>query len=111
MKLYGFEIETLVKEKNADKNIYKIVEIFLNAVNDWSTEIYSLESYEVRIRLLVGSPVNIFTLKKFKKNVDHQRNAWEAESVCQLLGIYEFYNEDFSLSAILQHLHDKLHSV
>lgn len=76
----------------------KIAEKILEAENDWGnwkTSVKNLNEFIIALEKEVGGTVTETSLnkllKKYNRNIS--QNAWEAESVCSLLAIFEFTKE------------------
>ncbi|MFD2907171.1 hypothetical protein ACFSX9_00340 [Flavobacterium ardleyense] len=67
-----------------------------------------LEDYELEVRNVIGDEVTRKSLELFLSNVDLSDNAWQAESLSQLLDIFNFYDKEISLNEILVDLKQKL---
>lgn len=87
-------------EENRFKNETdrKIAEKVLEAENDWGdwkTSVKNLNEFIIALEKEVGGTVTKTSLNKLLKKYNRNiaQNAWEAESVCSLLEIFEFTKE------------------
>ena len=76
----------------------KISEKILEAENDWGdwkTSVKNLNEFIIALEKEVGGTVTKTSLNKLLKRYNRNiaQNAWEAESVCSLLEIFEFTKE------------------
>ena len=76
----------------------KIAEKILEAENDWGdwkTSVKNLNEFIIALEKEVGGTVTKTSLNKLLKRYNRNiaQNAWEAESVCSLLEIFEFTKE------------------
>jgi hypothetical protein len=97
-------IEEIIDSGLSTKDDAQILKIFLAAVNDWPVNCSTLEEYADRVEETIRSLVTKQSLKNFLAGVDFQKHAWQAESITQLLQIYEFYDERKSLKEIINDL-------
>lgn len=99
-------------EKEVDK---KIAEKILEAENDWGdwkTSVKNLNEFIIVLKKEVGGTVTKTSLnkllKKYNRNIN--QNAWEAESVCSLLEIFELANSD-DLSSVFIDLSNRINEI
>lgn len=90
----------------------KIAEKILEAENDWGdwkTSVKNLNEFILVLENEVGGVVTKISLNKLLKkyNQNITQNAWEAESVCSLLEIFEFTKE-IELRKIFNELTEKI---
>ena len=94
----------LFRESKKIGSTVEVINILLRAVNDWPNQISTLEEYEGNIQKLFGGPVTRVNLNAFLKKVDYSKSAWEAESLSQLVEVFNYYDEGKSLAEILSDL-------
>lgn len=86
----------------------EIINILLATLNDWPKPINNLAEFEVELARLMGDEINKNKIEEFLSKVDYSKNAWEAESLSQLIEVYQYYEENKSLRTILNELEKKL---
>ncbi|HEX2629197.1 MAG TPA: hypothetical protein VHM26_09300 [Chitinophagaceae bacterium] len=104
-------IEDLIKAHELDG--LSIVEkeqvsILLDSINDWPTNVPTLEDYENEIDKMAGDGSNKKILEHCLAQIDYSRDAWKAESLSQLLGIFNYFDEGQSLKEILKEIQQKV---
>jgi hypothetical protein len=85
-----------------------LIQVLLNSINDWPNSIERLEDFELEVRTIIGGEVIHKRLEIFLSKIDLSRDAWQAESLSQLLDIFNFYDNEISLREILIDLKQKL---
>jgi hypothetical protein len=109
MKALGINKLLEIQELNNVKSIISsLLEVLLNSINDWPDSIETLEDFELKVRNIIGSEVTHKRLEIFLSKIDLSKNAWQAESLSQLLDIFNFYEDEISLRAILADLKQRL---
>jgi hypothetical protein len=98
------DIEKIIDSGLLTKDESKILGILLTAANDWSVNSSTLEEYVNQIEETIGSIATMQSLEKFLADVDFQKYAWQAESITQLLEIYEFIDKKKPLKEIVKSL-------
>lgn len=83
-------------------------EILIKAINDWPNPIIKLEDYELEVRNFIGGEITKNKLELRLSQIDLSKNAWEAESLSQLINVFQFYKEGASLKDIISNLRIKL---
>lgn len=99
------EIQALNKAKYFSTNL---IEILLSSINDWPNSIVIVEDFEVEVRNVIGGEVTRKRLEIFLSKIDLSKNAWQAESLIQLIEIFNFYDIEISLKEIIMDLKQKL---
>jgi hypothetical protein len=92
------ELITVMKE---------LISILLAAINDWPNQMDSLIDYENEVYMLVGEEVNRKKIEEYISSIDYSKNAWVAESLSQLLEIYNYYDGGKPLKEILKEIQEK----
>jgi len=101
-------LEEIQKSEKVTEAVKGIIKIILSAINDWPEAAISLEDFERGIYKLAGADVDRKKLEAYISEIDYSKNAWEAESLSQLIGIYDYYEEKRLLRDILQEIKDKI---
>lgn len=92
----------------------KIAEKILEAENDWGdwkTSVKNLNEFIIALEKEVGGTVTKSSLNKLLKKYNRNiaQNAWEAETVCSLLEIFDLTKE-IELRKIFNNLTEKVKS-
>ncbi|WP_304344204.1 hypothetical protein [Chryseobacterium koreense] len=95
------DLELLIEDEGSESKLNKIINIFLCSVNDWPLPIHRLEDFELEIRDTINNEVYKNTIENYLKDVDYSLNAWKAESLSQLINIYNYYDHYESLKNII----------
>lgn len=101
-------IEKVQDSKKLSKDYKEVITILLTSINDWPQSIKTLEDFETQISNLVGNRANMINLKGFLSKIDFAKYAWEAESISQLLDVYNYYGSEKYLKEIIDDLQTKL---
>jgi hypothetical protein len=99
------EIQELNKAKSFITNL---IEILLSSINDWPNSVLFLDDFEFEVRNIIGGEVTNKRLEIFIPKIDLSKNAWQAESLSQLIEIFNFYDDEISLKEIIGDLKQKL---
>lgn len=102
MSLSISHLEKFQESKKLANPITELVDILLAAINDWPNPIINLDDYEKEIYKLMGNEeINRSKLENYLSQIDYSKFAWEAESLSQLLDIFNYYEKDKSLKEIM----------
>jgi hypothetical protein len=88
-------------------DLQPILELLLAAINDWPTEVDDFREYTAQVEDFLKVPLTQISIESaVLKNgsIDLRRFAWEAESLSQLVGVFDFYPEGVSLMEIMDKL-------
>lgn len=101
-------LEKIIESEKLPTAIKEILTIFLAAINDWPNPIDSLVDYEKDIYKLIGKEVDRKKLEEYISKIDYSKNAWEAESLSQLIEVYNYYEDNKPLKEILNEIKEKI---
>lgn len=104
MSLSVGDLEKIQESEKLSTVIKEIISIFLSAINDWPNQIVSLVDYEKEIYKLIGEEVEREKLEEYISKIDYSKNAWEAESLSQLIEVYRYYEDNKPLKEILNEI-------
>lgn len=97
-------LEKIQESEKITTAVKDILAILLAAINDWPDQIISLIDYEKEIYKLVGKEINRKKLEDYISKIDYSKNAWEAESLSQLIEVYNYYEEKKLLKEIFNEI-------
>jgi len=97
-----------IQELEKTTPIKEIINILLAAINDWPNQVVSLVDYEKEIYKLVGEGIDRKKLEDYISKIDYSKNAWEAESLSQLIEVYNYYEEKKPLEEIFNEIKEKI---
>lgn len=80
------------------------------ALNDWPKRLNYLSEFESELYKLIGNKLNFNTIEKYLFNIDYNSNAWEAESLSQLLEIFDYFERDIELKNIFKEINGLLNN-
>src|SRR4051812_31595518 len=100
MRLTVGTIRGLIKANVFSIDEMEIIEMILAAINDWPNPNITLEDYEKEVSEFLGGETTKKNIETTLKRIDVMQFAWQAESLSQLLRVFEFYNEDMNLKDI-----------
>lgn len=102
------DLENVQESKKIDSIIRKVVGILLTAINDWPSPVIDLENYELEVKIFIGSKTTKQKIKSALTQIDFSKNSWQAESLTQVIDVFEFYKDGMSLKEIITELKIKL---
>lgn len=108
MKLSISYLEEIQESGKLTTVIKAMLNILLAAINDWPNPILNLDDYQKEIYKLVGEEIDRKKLEDYISKIDYSKNAWEAESLSQLIEVYNYYEESKLLKEILEELKEKI---
>lgn len=111
MNLTIKDIEGWQESEKLSDDIKKIINILLAAINDWPKPIGTLAEYENEIYRLIGSESNKINIKEYISKANYSLNAWEAESLFQVLEILIHYEHEKTLKQIIEEIENKIESL
>lgn len=98
------DLEDIKESNELSKVTKKVIHILLLAMNDWPKAIKTIDEYEIGISDLVGEDVDGNRLKDYSYKIDFSQQAWEAESVSQLMEVYTMYAKEKKIKHILEEM-------
>lgn|SRR5690606_3138194 len=84
------------------------IQVILNSINDWPNPV---ESLDVFVRLLsqsIGSPLTQINIEKYIWGLDPKTNAWEKESLTQLIPLFSHYHDGATLDKLFSKIEKEL---
>ena len=108
MDLSIIDLEKMIEARKISDNIKIIIDVFLLAVNDWPNPILNLEDYESEVEKFINGITSKDEIEKTLSKIDFSKNAWQAESLSQMLDVFQFYKNGISLKEIIEDLKIKL---
>ncbi|HYF31702.1 MAG TPA: hypothetical protein VD993_11345 [Chitinophagaceae bacterium] len=107
MNLTISHLEKAKDSKEFPPYIREAITSLLAAINDWPNPIKELNEYEEAVYRFVGKDVTKNKLEGHIANTDLSKNAWQAESLTQLLDVFDHY-EGKSLKEIMRDIQVKV---
>jgi hypothetical protein len=104
MNLTVSYLEKIQESEKLTSDVKDILIILLAAINDWPYPILNLEEYEKEIYMFVGGDIDRKKLEIFVSELDYSKYAWEAESLSQIVEVYNYYEEKKHLKDILKEI-------
>ena len=108
MSLSVSYLEKIIESEKLPKAVNETLTIFLAAINDWPNPIVSLFDYEKDIYKLIGKEVDKKNLEEYISKIDFSKNAWVAESLCQLIEVYNYFEDYKLLKEILNEIKENI---
>lgn len=103
MNLSINHLQKIKASKKLESPIQELVDIFLAAINDWPQPIDGLNEYEQAIeKLLSDDEIDKVKLEHYLAEADYSKFAWEAESIAQLLEVFNYCEEGKCLREIIE---------
>lgn len=104
MSLSLLNIEQLEELVDANTPHKYIIEIFLLAINDWPTAVLDLQSYVNKVEQFIRRPSTKKNIAFALNNIDISKNAWQSESLYQILDVFQHFRADITLREIIEEL-------
>ena len=90
MKLYINKIDKLEEKGLIGGDIVEVLNIFLSAINDWPISVESLDDYEAQVHEFINAVTLKRNIEVSINEADLSKNALQAESLSQIIGIFEY---------------------
>jgi|GEM_PF-809044 len=87
------------------------INILVHVLNDWPTNVESLEELEKELVTLTKRP---FTKKRIESSLSkltYYNDAWKIESLTQLISLFAYYRNDLTLNEIFNQINEEIPSV
>jgi hypothetical protein len=104
MKLIIRDLEEKVEAGSLIQETNDIINIFLNSINDWPISILTLEDYEKEVENFINGETKKANIEIKSKEIDLNTNAWNAESLCQIVEVFCYFDNNYSLKEIIEEL-------
>jgi hypothetical protein len=96
-----------LEKMNSD--VKEVVDVLMLAINDWPNQVVKLEDYEIEVSKFIGQEATAKGITLALTNIDYSVHSWQAESLSELLNVFNFYDDNVSLKEIIEGLKTKLH--
>lgn len=60
---------------------------------------------------MIGEEINKNKLEDYLSKIDYSKNAWESESLSQLIDLYNYYENGKSLKQILKEIKETIEKI
>jgi len=108
MSLSVSHLEKIQESEKLTTIVKQILTILLAAINDWPNQLPTLVDFEKEIYKLVGEEIDKKVLENYILKIDYSKDAWKGESLCQLIEVYNYYEENKPLKDIFNEIKEKL---
>jgi len=108
MELQISEIVEFLYGREINERHREVMNIFLLAINDWPTEVLTLEGYEREVSAFIKGETRKANIETVLKTIDLSKNAWESESLVQIIRVFDSYEEASTLKKIIEILSEKI---
>ena len=106
--LFITDIKKLIEKEHFSTDIKKVLEILLQAIDDWPNAIDNLNDYELDVQSFILNTTTKRNVEKTLSNIDFSKYAWHAESLSELLEIYNYFKEGVSLKEIINQIQQQI---
>ena len=83
------DLEILMNSHNLKDDESLLIEKFQSAINDWPKAITSVNEYITQIEIFIKGKSSKQNISIALNNIDYSKNAWEAESLCQIIELFD----------------------
>lgn len=108
MKLSVEKIEEIIESNDIEVSLTKVLNIFLSSINDWPDEFLTVDDFINHLQGFVNGEVNKGNLEVKLNKINLHTQAWKAESISDILLVYKYYEDSFTLENILIDLKKRL---
>jgi hypothetical protein len=98
------DVERAIEMQYFNDEIKNVFEILIAAANDWPTATETFEEFITQVEKLLVGPSTKQHLQEALSKMTIEKNAWQAESITQLLYVYLYYADDQTLRDVLHDL-------
>lgn len=98
------EIEKMMANNEINEKLRAIIDVFLSSINDWPVDVLTLCEYEKEVESFIKNNTTKKNIEKVLRKIDFSKNSWEAESLTQILDVFQFYKNGLSLREITERL-------
>ncbi len=109
-KLYNCEIEKKIENNEIAEGLSQVFKIILSSINDWPTSVLTLYDYEMQVEGFINNRTTKINIEKSLKAIDFSENSWQAESLTQILDVFQFYKSGYTLKKILDEAKNKIYT-
>ena len=102
------ELEDAQESNGIDPVLASVIDIFLKANNDWPIAVLTLEDFEIEVSNFINGTTTKNNIYLASKKIDLFKNAWQAESLGQIMDVFQFYEKGISLKEIIERLRKEL---
>jgi len=85
--------------------------LLLESINDWPVDVITTDDFCLSLESFVGQNITRNNLTTALKKINYSENAWEAESISQLVALFNLYNDEIDLNTIVSDLTNELASL
>jgi len=107
-KLLIYDIDQLIEKEHFSTNTKKVIEILLSAINDWPNTICHLDEYELEVQKFIMNTTTSKNIENVINKINLTKHAWQAESLSELLAIYNYFKDGTSLKEIICHIRQQI---
>ena len=111
MSLSIVDLEKIQESEKTTTVVRQVLEIILQAINDWPSQIDSLTGYEDEVYKFIGKDIDKKKFAQYLSQMDYSKNAWVAESFSQLIEVFDYYEEGKSLQDIFRVIKEMKHEI
>ena len=108
-KLYICEIEKKIENNEIPEELSQVFKIILSSINDWPTSVLTLYDYEMQVEGFINNRTTKINIEKSLKTIDFSENSWQAESLAQILDVFQFYKIGYTLKEISNEVKNKIY--
>jgi hypothetical protein len=83
------QLELFLDYSNLDSNKKTTIQILSFSINDWPDKILSLKEYELKLFEFINLPITKKNLTSTLKQIDYSKYSWQAESISQLIEVFD----------------------
>jgi len=93
MEVQIFEVVEVLYGREIHERDREVINIFLLAINDWPVQVLTLEGYEREVSAFIKGDTRKANIETILKTIDLSKNAWESESLVQIIKVFDTYEE------------------
>lgn len=111
MNLSISNLEQILENKYLSKEDNETISIFLASINDWPTDVESIEDYIYELNYLINKNLIKRNITDFTRNLDLSKFSWQAESLSQIIDVFKNHEEIITLDEIFEGLKSRIERI
>lgn len=111
MKLDISNLEQILENKSLPKEDNETISIFLASMNDWPTNVESIEEYIDELNYFIDKNLIKKKIIDFTRNINLSKFSWQAESLSQIIDVFKNHEEIITLDEIFKGLKNRIEKI
>jgi hypothetical protein len=104
MALMIRKAEEILERRELNDRLLKIIGHLVAAANDWPSPVLSIEQLENEISIHIKRTITKRGITDFLHHADPLSNAWQLESLAEILEVFDYFDDGSTLDDIIKAL-------